>query len=218
MGDWGKIAVGVRVGSQPDAHFFASWTRLLCNGLRTGDVVLPPSIHLPHSNAANRLVEGFLQTGCDSLLFVDDDMVFDAGTLERLRADDRGWGCDILSALYTTRRWPCNPIAFKWDEAAGKVAAVGPLTAPLVECDIVGLGFTLIRRHLLSLNVFRWDEKKGEDGLFCLSAKAGFGARVGVLSSVRVGHRVSAAAAWDPDAGSAVLDLAGLSGGSGSTQ
>ena len=84
----GKVAIALRIGTAPDPAFFMSWTRLMRDGLRPGDVVLHPAIGMPHACACNFLISAFLSTDCDSVLFIDDDMVFDAAALNTLRDAD----------------------------------------------------------------------------------------------------------------------------------
>jgi hypothetical protein len=191
MDGFGKVAVGVRVGHAPNSAFFCCWTRLILDGLDAGDVVLPPALHLPHAVAANAIVGEFLdQTDCDSLLFVDDDMTFAPDTLRRLR--ESGNAYTVMSALYATRRHPYTPIAFVRDPAfpddARKMTEVDPAPGGVVTVDLVGLGFTLIRRRHLAHNCFEWSNGLGEDGKFCRDVQSA-GGLIGCNLDVVCGHR-----------------------------
>jgi hypothetical protein len=189
MTDFGKVAVGVRIGVAPRPAFFVCWTRLVQTGLEPGDVVMDPAIGLPHAPAANALVARFLETDCDSLLFVDDDMVFDPDALRKLRADDGGHG--MVGALYATRRRPYTPIAWRLapnDEDPDHMVEIEPHGVGIMRVDLLGLGFTLIRRRWLSLNCFEWSNRRGEDGEFCKRLRES-GGTIGCNLGVRPGHR-----------------------------
>lgn len=198
----GKIAIALRIGVSPDPAFFMSWTRLMRNGLRPGDVILYPAIGMPHACAANYLASAFLASACDSILFIDDDMVFDPSALDLLR--DTPTDHDILSGLYTTRRPPVRPIVLDRDGDKIRPRATSQLVG-ILDCDVVGLGFTLMSRTVVEHaakgrghdGIFVWDNRLGEDGHFCLSARdAGF--KVGVNCDVIIGHRVTYTSKWSP--------------------
>jgi len=161
--------------------------------------VLRPAIGLPHSGACNLLVARFLETDCDSLLFIDDDMVFDHTSLAQLRAEDGGFA--VLSALYTTRRPPFTPIILMEDPSTktGTVRLAIPPGGGLLKVDVVGLGFTLIRRDVLAPNCFDWINGLGEDGAFCRRVRA-MGREVGVNADVNIGHRATFTIRWNENA------------------
>lgn len=193
-----RIAIGARIGHSPDPAFFVSWTALIRKGLRDDDKVLLPAVEMPHACACNTIVERFLATDCTALLFVDDDMVFTADALERLRETDTD--ASIVSALYNTRRAPFMPIALR--KAGKQFAAVMDL-GEIVKVDVVGLGFTLFSREVMENAaknrpgaVFRWDDDYGEDGGFCLWAGDN-GHKIIVNPHVKVGHRVTFTANWN---------------------
>ena len=198
----GKIAIALRIGTAPDPAFFMAWTRLMRDGLRPGDVVLHPAIGMPHSCACNFLASAFLGTGCDSILFIDDDMVFDCAALDRLR--DTPTHHDILAGLYTTRRPPVRPIVLDKEGDRIRPRALNQCVG-ILDCDVVGLGFTLFSRAVVEHaakgrgpdGIFVWDNALGEDGAFCLAAGAA-GFRVGVNCAVIVGHRVTYTSRWSP--------------------
>jgi hypothetical protein len=196
----GKVAIALRIGTAPDPAFFMSWTRLMRDGLRPGDVILHPAIGMPHSCACNFLASAFLSTDCDSVLFIDDDMVFGVEALNTLRDSDTHH--DILAALYTTRRPPVRPIVLDRDGDKIRPRALNQCVG-ILDCDVVGLGFTLFSRRVIEHaaaarggdGVFTWDNQLGEDGHFCLAAvDAGF--KVGVDCSAIVGHRVTYTSRW----------------------
>lgn len=204
-----SIALGLRIGQLVDPAFFVSWTRMIRSGLDACDQVLMPAVQMPHSCACNVLAWRFLQTDCDSLLMMDDDMVFEPSAVADLADTQSDHG--IVSALYTTRREPVKPIALWWN---GKRYAGKPDSElrGLVDCDVVGFGFTLISRPLIEAvckergkdGIFTWSNTHGEDGEFCVTA-ARLGYKVAVNCDVVVGHRVSYTSRWN--AAEQVVDM-----------
>ncbi len=112
---WGTIAFAVRIGKCPDPLFFHSWTSMLTQGcLRNGDGVLPPAIELPHHWAACSLAEQFLtQTDCESIMFLDDDMVFSPDELRRMRDNPEHDAFDIVQGLYCSRKAGYPPLVLR---------------------------------------------------------------------------------------------------------
>lgn len=196
-----SIALGVRIGQMVDPAFFVSWTEALIGALRPCDKVLMPAVHLPHACACNVLAERFMRTDCDALLMIDDDMVFNPGAINALRETQSDHA--ILSALYTSRREPIRPIGMRKN---GEGFSGMPFEdfKGLVDCDVVGFGFTMISRQLIaevaglraSTGIFQWANTKGEDGEFCVLA-AQLGYKVGINSDVVIGHRVAYTSRWN---------------------
>lgn len=195
MRGFGTVAIGARVG-KPDPRWVQCWTHLVMSA-GEGDKILPLACDLPHHFAASTLMNDFLtRTDCDTLLLVDDDMDFSADDLSSLRDHDRNWAYSILSALYCSRHGSHEPIPTRDTIAAG-----GTVDAPHV-----GFGFTLIRRacveHIFAATMegelpVRWSPKIiGEDVDFCRRA-IGLGHRVGVDTTVPVGHRSVVTVTWD---------------------
>jgi len=209
MSGWGKIAIGVRSANGGDAVFLRSWTRLITKGLRKGDEVLDPVTELPHHYAANALVDTFLASSkCNTLLWVDDDMVFPQDTLERLRKDPKTFNYDIMQALYIQRKPPHYPLVIKKDPTSETGHRLDPKPAKntVVEVGVVGMGFTLMRRDMLMKMrkdkpkdklLFYWGENgDSEDACFCFNAqKAGY--RLGVHTGITAGHRMGMVMDWD---------------------
>lgn len=212
MKSWGKVAVATRIGGRPDALFFTCWTRLVTSGLRRGDAVIAPAIEVPHHFGANIIAGEFLKnTEADSLLFIDDDMVFERDDLSRLRDDAEGQEYDIISGLYCTRRPPHAPIVIREratpDERGSMFDSRKELiNGHVVPVDVVGLAFTMIRRSVFeavaaanpkALLFFHWgSDGCGEDTYFCRMARA-VGARIGVHTGLIIGHRVPMTVRWD---------------------
>lgn len=189
MSNWGRIAVGVRL-TRCEPEFFVSWTNLLCNGLRSGDAVLPPAVDLPHAAACNFLVKNFATAPCDALCLIDDDQDFPADALNRLR--ESGDGFDILTAVIVARRPPFLPLILRDDKSVLGMSGCQEVT----HC---GLGFTLIRRSVLAPMIdepFRWDMSLGEDGAFSEDVRKA-GRKIGVNCDLCVGHVARHTLVWN---------------------
>jgi hypothetical protein len=195
MENFGTVAIAARV-SKPDPIWVQCWTHLVMSAI-DGDKVLPISYDLPHHFAAATLVHDFMtRTDCDTLLLVDDDMDFPRDSLERLRGNPANMAFDILSALYCTRHGDHGALPRPADIAAGGT----------VDVEHCGFGFTLIRRRaILAMGgnttpgelMFRWPAQiVGEDVDFCRRARA-LGMRIGVDTTVPVGHRAIVTVTWD---------------------
>ena len=201
MTDFGSIAFCVRVGKVCDPLFLNSWSHLIAAGaLREGDRLLPPAIELPHHWSANSLVHTFLtQTECDTLMMVDDDMVFRAGDVAALRDHEANHPYGVVQGLCVSRQPPHAPLILR-DAGQDLVNAYEPDrdgSDETIEVSMCGLAFTLIRREVfmgigeVGDLFFRWgDEGRGEDFRFCIDAKAA-GFRMGVDARVSIGHRVA---------------------------
>lgn len=210
MMGWGKIAVGVRCGSRPDAYFFRCWHNFISQGLRRKDVAITPVIELPHHYAANQLMNNMLASKCDSFCFVDDDMVFGVDLLERLRSDTRAHEFDICQALYIQRKPPHYPLVMEKDSSSPTGIKINPKPKPnsVVEVGVVGLGFTLIRRVAVEemlrrkpkdQTLFYWGMGgSSEDACFSRDAMAA-GYRLCVNTGVTAGHRMAVVMDWDSD-------------------
>jgi len=200
MRDWGKIAIACRVGQRPDAEFFRCWTRLLLCGLRDGDVVLTPVVEMQAHYAADSLARGFLRTDCDSILFIDDDMIFQNSDLDKMRDDRDGKDYDALMGLCLSRKPPHKAIIMKNHEGGGFDVHAIPEKDAMVSVGIVGLGFTLIRREVfedMQEPYFYFGEKgDGEDAMFSINAKKK-GFCLGVNTRVQIGHRFPMIVKWD---------------------
>lgn len=143
---WGKVFIASRREKQVQAEFTEHFELMLATGIRRGDSYSPCSGRPAHWSA-NELVERFLQSECDSVLFVDSDAKFDGNTLSQLRDLEEGWEYDILSAFYCRRGWPPEAIWMQRmpDGNYRNVAVLQEVTLPV---DAVGLHFCLIRRKV----------------------------------------------------------------------
>lgn len=199
---WGKVAVGCRWSDAIDPAFVWSWSTYLMAGRRPGDVILNPSVRLPHATACNFLAWQFIEdTDCDSLLFIDDDMQFLPDDLTRLC--ETGFEFDVMGALCCCRRNPHRPIVLdgvrdiQEDGSLSYFRSSKPIEG-IMPVHMVGFGFTLIRRWVIEKlaaefkksHWFVMDPDRGEDGRFSELARK-YGAKLAINSTVSVGHRIN---------------------------
>lgn len=196
---WGKVAIGWRVHAASAPEFNTCIKRLIIQGLRQGDIVLDPAIHMPLVGGTNRIVNAFMdETICNSLLIFDDDMVFACNDVQKLRASGQEYG--VLSALYASRRYPYNPNVFR--SVYRNLNNIHDLNG-VINVEAVGMGMTLIRREVVDAlrkgygkkDVFQWD-RYGEDMAFCKCVR-NMGFKVGLNCDVSIGHVTSSIVYWD---------------------
>ena len=197
---FGTVAFACRV-NKPDLRFVQSWTHACAGGIRhAGDRIIMPQGELPHHWAMEAIANDFLASDADSLLIIDDDMVFGPQEVNRIRMNPDNAPYDVVQGLCPSRQPPHAPIVLL-DAGDGERYAplmnVG-LETGTVECGMVGLGFTIMRRETLQrvrdslepdMMMFAWGpEGRGEDCTFCRKVKA-LGGRIAVDTSVCIGHR-----------------------------
>lgn len=127
----------------------------------------------------NKLAKATLEDGCDWLLFLDSDMRFPSDTLIRLLNRN----APIVTANYTTRRAPAEPVAFRHFGTCEKLYTDED-SEGVEACSANGLGVALIHRSVFEAMEKPWfyipyipadDGHWGEDVWFCNQArKAGF--------------------------------------------
>ncbi len=198
---WGNVTIATRIGKTPEPWFFNAWTGLVRHGLHREDQVMPAVIYRPAHWAANLVIDKFLTDPrfgkCDTLCFIDDDHSFGIDTLERLRQDGDGYG--VMGALYMARTQG-RPLIMRYAEDNGPTleppgpfynfVAVDPLGA-VVEVDLLGFGFTMVRREVLEAlpkkPVFYIGTECTEDAAFCVQCqRAGY--KLAVHTGVEVDH------------------------------
>lgn len=202
---WGTVMVSTRLEKMVENEFFVDWTRLVAQGLREGDryqIATGKTAHM----GANSLIQEFLKTDCDSMLFIDSDAGFTPQSLSVLRDFEEGWDYDILQAFYTRRGWPPEAIWFKKDDN-GLLHRCLVLEDTTEEVEFVGFHFTLIKREILLRML--GDEKpedkywvyyprgpETEDVMFCRDARA-VGARIGATTYVKTTHIGHLSVGWE---------------------
>lgn len=201
---WGKILYATRLEKYVEAKHFRSAIRMVAEGLRPGDRTAEIEGKLP-SYGANYLARVFLQSDCDSILFVDSDADFASDTLDKLRDLKDGWSYDIFQPFVTGRRWPPAAVWLLDDPERG--FRMKEIRDPAVTEEVAGVGlhFTLMRREIfedarLEHPWFSFppdaEESGSEDLTFCLKARA-LGYSIGATTKVRVGHWGNVSFGWE---------------------
>jgi GT2 family glycosyltransferase len=215
--DWGTIAVGIRL-SHTEPGTFVSWTTLVGGGLREGDQVIKPAYNLPAHKAANQLARGFMRSDHDTLLMIDDDMVFEPDAVEQLRSNKANWPYDIVMAFCTTRSIPPHPVILQvMDEQPGPPECLkGEQFRRVLDFEdgevitnigTTGLAFTLIRRRVFEAMVSEYGldysyffaygpGQETEDIPFCRRARE-LGFSLAVDTSVKIRHVAKVALGFD---------------------
>jgi len=152
--------------------------------------------------ARNFVVERFLQTDADVLLFIDSDIEFSRESVERIvgRAHP-----DIVNGGYYVSAFPgkgIRPVAFDWDENN----VLQPIVMPdpglkFEDVDVVGTGFMAIHRDTLQamLPIYGYPSPwfaeevmhgsaMGEDVTFCQRVIHGLGRDVVIDFRAPVNH------------------------------
>jgi hypothetical protein len=111
--------------------------------------------HNPYiQHVRNRLVAEFLKTDCTDLLFIDDDISWEAGAAARLLSHD----CDVVGGVYPMRadklEFPCCPV----DDPPI------PDANGLIEVEYLPTGFMRIKRHVIEKMVERYKHLAYNEG------------------------------------------------------
>ncbi|MCG2681175.1 MAG: hypothetical protein L6455_14595 [Kiritimatiellae bacterium] len=197
---WGKIAIGTRFYADPRAEFVASLLRLAGSGLCPGDMILEPVIRWNVVTALTKVCQRFLASPCDSMLILEDDVVFNPEDLKALRNSGQEYG--ILSALFPARRYPFNPQVFRsMRRSKNNIENL----RGIIDVEAVPFGFCLIRREVIQKITEVNGERIARWGVcdecisFCEQVR-GFGFKVGMNTDVSVGHILPAIPVyWDRD-------------------
>ena len=152
-------------------------------------------VDMPIAEARNRSVEAAIERECDSVFFVDYDVLVFPDTLTRLVALD----LPVVGGLYYTKSNPPEPVALvdgrpisEWKSGA------------LVAVDVVGMGCTLLDVALLKSLGPPWFQtsddgamvngeptrtRSTEDAYFCARVTRESDARPCVDTSIVCGHK-----------------------------
>ena len=107
------------------------------------------SVNKVHHQARNDIIEEFLATDMEYLLFIDSDMIWEPDSLayayETMQRDD----VDIVTGIYFTKANPHLPVLKKLSMTAGCFSIFTEWGNEPFEVDGSGMGFMLIPRYVL---------------------------------------------------------------------
>lgn len=171
-----KVKIGVPARDTVMTGFAHALAMMMARSAVAGiEIGLTTSAGTLICDQRNNLAQGTLDEGFDWLLFLDSDMLFPSDTLIRLLERNT----PIVSANYTTRRAPAEPVAFKSIGTREKLYT-DPDSTGLEECAANGCGVMLIHRSVFEALPKPWfyipyvpdaDGFWGEDVWFCNQAR-----------------------------------------------
>lgn len=155
-----------------------------------------------HHVARNTIIENFLKTNMQYLLFIDSDMIWEPDSLARLYVLIQNKNVDIATGIYFGKGRPFFPVIRKLDLKAGCYNIFTEWGNNPFEVDGAGLGFMLIPRYVLEAMKQPYTDWTGgfsEDLNFCLKAKKNHGFKIWADPLVKLGHvgqKVFTSADW----------------------
>ena len=185
-----KIAIGLPRGADTMYHYETIESMFMMFGKSPCQYKMI-SVNKVHHVARNTIVEHFLDTDMDYLLFIDSDMIWEPDSLELAYDLIKHKEVDIVTGIYFTKGAPHLPVIKKLDMDAGCYNIFVEWSNKPFEVDGAGLGFMLISRKVLEAMkqpLFTWDGGFSEDLNFCLKAKKDHGFRIWAHPGIKLGH------------------------------
>ncbi len=199
------LSVAIGVPSPEIGRYTAFWDALIYSGITREHFLHPKGANVAENR--NHVASSALACGdeYEAVLYIDDDQLFAPNAISVLVQHAEERDCDVLSGLYLKREPPWIPHVYhhhgdgpsndgKWD-----VHYLTPGQSGIVECDMVGAGFLLVRlRVLRALKDPWWTLGQGrnpsvwaDDEDFCRRVReAGF--RIWCDFDVPIGHMFNA--------------------------
>jgi 2-polyprenyl-3-methyl-5-hydroxy-6-metoxy-1,4-benzoquinol methylase len=149
------------------------------------------SVSKVHHIARNEIMQNFLETDMNYLLFIDSDMIWEPDSLELAYNLIQHPDVDIVTGIYFQKGEPHLPIIKKLDLDAGCYNIFIEWGNEPFEIDGTGMGFMLISRKVieaLKQPICTWDGGFSEDLNFCLKAKKDHGFKIWAHPTIRLGH------------------------------
>ena len=196
-----KIAIGLPRGADTMYHYETIESMFMMFGQSPCQYKMI-SVSKVHHVARNTIVEHFLDTDMDYLLFIDSDMIWEPDSVELAYNLIQQEQVDIVTGIYFTKGAPHLPVIKKLDIDAGCYNIFVEWGNQPFEVDGAGLGFMLISRKVLEAMkqpLFTWDGGFSEDLNFCLKAKKDHGFKIWADPLVKLGHvgsKVFTSADW----------------------
>ena len=173
-----KILIGTNILTSVDSSIYSNHIAFYCNLARNRDIKI---VHCAPGRMAidrmrNLCARVALENECTHILFIDDDVLVQPGTVESLIETD----LDIVMAHTYIRGYPFHPMSFrrKGDYAGiydlehfDDVVEVGAKNNGVARCEAVGFSCCLIKTWLfkeLDAPYFVTTPNSTEDIYFCL--------------------------------------------------
>jgi len=185
-----KIAIGLPRGADTMYHYETIESMFMMFGQSPCQYKMI-SVSKVHHVARNTIVEHFLDTDMDYLLFIDSDMIWEPDSVELAYNLIQQEQVDIVTGIYFTKGAPHLPVIKKLDIDAGCYNIFVEWGNQPFEVDGAGLGFMLISRKVLEAMkqpLFTWDGGFSEDLNFCLKAKKDHGFKIWAHPGIKLGH------------------------------
>ena len=185
-----KIAIGIPRGSDTGFSYefvesiFKTMGRSPCNYRMISTARV-------HHIARNKIIDDFLKSDMNYLLFIDSDMIWEPDSLELAYQLIQHNMVDIVTGIYFTKSEPHLPVIKKLDLQAGCYNIFMEWGNEPFEVDGAGMGFMLIPRYVLEKMkqpMCTWDGGFSEDLNFCLKAKKDFNFRIWAHPHIKIGH------------------------------
>lgn len=200
-----RICIGIPAFSTVAAETLEDYMRLAYHcgrRLPEHEFLLAIRTKSEQFRARNAIVEAALQTGCEYLLFLDDDHVIDWETtpnansryglvsslVKHMEADEK---LGVVGALYYHRGAQCRPVVMKEGKDGGFYwMRDDELRGELQEVAVTGGGCMLLRLSIFDRIKAPWFEPEhdmGTDVQICHKARAA-GFKVACDTSIQIGH------------------------------
>ena len=185
-----KIAIGLPRGADTAFHYETIESLFSMFGQSPCQYKMI-SVDKVHHVARNEIIEHFLKTDMNYLLFIDSDMIWEPDSLELAYNLIQHPQVDIVTGIYFTKGAPHLPVIKKLDIDAGCYNIFVEWGNQPFEVDGSGMGFMLISRKVLEAMkqpMCTWDGGFSEDLNFCLKAKKDHGFRIWAHPAIKLGH------------------------------
>ena len=177
-----KIALGVPTNRLIKPKTALSLLRLVAHSKHDYEMIVSTRGFNTSENR-NYIAAQACNKGCTHLFFVDDDMVLEPDTLDRLLAHDK----DIVGAIYNTKYEVQEPVIEYLPNEK---------TDNLFKCGALGTGCLLIKTEVFKKVpqiwfTYEWNDngsiKMSHDWLFCYKARE-FGFDIWADPTIKCGH------------------------------
>ena len=185
-----RIAIGLPRGAETGykyetiESFFSMFGNSPCNYKMI-------SVNKVHHIARNEIMQHFLETDMNYLLFIDSDMIWEPNSLELAYNLIQHPQVDIVTGIYFQKGAPHLPVIRRLDLDAGCYNVFVEWGNEPFEVDGTGMGFMLIPKYVIEKMkqpLCTWDGGFAEDLNFCLKAKKDYGFRIWAHPGIKLGH------------------------------